>query len=448
MKHLSIFIIISVVLAACTKGLEHQSGVFPEALKRALKDSLSPAAFAAVNFSNAVRFTRENDSSYISIPVSGDVAGKRSHFLLLLIKGEDQLVSGRNITTEIGGRPTRKSEVVNGRISVNWLGGALIFDSDIESGYINTLSQHSKKLRAKKADGLSLTAPVQPAPEYESLPEVVVVGIRSTGGDYSYGHWMNFDLMFGGGGGYYGSVPPPSRGGETGGGGGGSFDAPPTDVPLIQIDFERDDRNPAIDVMQYLKCFSQIPDAGATCSIELMADIPVDSDPNKLLNWQTGSPGHVFLQISKTNGSRNVTQNIGFYPKDGWKVTLTPAPVPGKLVDNAYHEFNASLKMALSPEQLRSVIAEIIYLSRFIRYDVDEYNCADFALEVFNSVRSAKLVIPKYDVPGGLTADGTNTPQGIYNTLKARQRLGGPEAANIKIPGVKGWAGASHGPCN
>lgn len=448
MKHLSIFIIITVALVACRKDLERAGAILPEGLIAQLKDSLQPDEFAAADFSNAVRFTTENDSSFIRVPV--DVGKDRNvhSFLLLLMKGEGKLITGRSITIDIGDRPTKNSEAVNGTISVNWLSGASIFKSDIGSGYIEALHPVNRSKR-NRATGLSLTAPVHPAPEYEELPEVVVIGIRSTYNDYSYGHWMNFASMFGnsGGSGYYGSVAPPSRGGD-GGGSGSSFDVPPTDVPLIEIDFERDHLNPAIDVAQYLKCFSQIPDAGASCSIEIMADIPVDSDPNKLLNWQTGSPGHVFLQIGKTNGSRSITQNIGFYPKDGWKVTLTPAPVPGKFVDNAYHEFNASLKMALTPEQLRSVISEIIYLARFVRYDVDEYNCADFALDVFNKVRADKLVIPKYDVPGGLTADGTSTPQGIYNTLKERQRLGGPEATNIKIPGVKGWAGASQGPCN
>ena len=201
-------------------------------------------------------------------------------------------------------------------------------------------------------------------------------------------------------------------------------------------------------MQQYLKCFSNISDAGATCSIEIFADIPIDSDPNKILNSQTGSPGHVFLQLKKSNATETVQQNIGFYPSEGWKVTISNAPVDGKFVDNGSHEFNASLVMTISPDQLQNAINEIQYLARFIKYDIDEYNCTDFALDVFNKVRNEPLVIPLYDMPGGITAGGTRTPQGLYNQLQTMQRSNHPEASNISLPGYKGWVGHSNGPCN
>ena len=61
-------------------------------------------------------------------------------------------------------------------------------------------------------------------------------------------------------------------------------------------------------------CFENIPDEGAICSIELFADVPVNSDPMVGFNLQTGSPGHTFLQLHKQNGKYGVIQNIGFYP--------------------------------------------------------------------------------------------------------------------------------------
>ena len=69
----------------------------------------------------------------------------------------------------------------------------------------------------------------------------------------------------------------------------------------------------------------------------------------------------MLFAVKKSNGSASVQQNIGFYPDQGWKTMLTPAPVTGKFVDNAGHEFNASLSMSLTPEQLQSVINEILY---------------------------------------------------------------------------------------
>ena len=40
------------------------------------------------------------------------------------------------------------------------------------------------------------------------------------------------------------------------------------------------------------------------------------------------------------------------------------------------------------------------------------------------------------------------TPQGLYTELLSQKINNSPEAANIVIPGVIGWAGSSHGPCN
>lgn len=287
------------------------------------------------------------------------------------------------------------------------------------------------------------------------LPEVIVIGYRESSGGISYSDWISLQGMFGGGGGggYYSPAGEYSggggnygggNGGYSGGGGGGSVHQ----VPPIQIDFENQGENPAIDIETYLKCFANIPDAGAVCSIEIFADIPVDKDPNKLLNLSTASPGHTFIQIKKTNGTQSVMQNIGFYPKSGWKTALTPAPVDGKFVDNGGHEFNASFKMDLTPAQLQSAIIRMQNLARFIKYDIDEYNCSDFALDVFNEGRVDKLDIPLYDIPGSITGGGTRTPQGLYNKLKSMQQSGSAEASNISIPGYKGWVASSNGPCN
>jgi hypothetical protein len=86
-------------------------------------------------------------------------------------------------------------------------------------------------------------------------------------------------------------------------------------------------------------------------------------------------------------------------------------------------------------------------LSRYIKYDIDDYNCTDFALEVFNYTRPADPIeIPRYDLPGGMAPNGSNTPQGLYHRIKGMQS--GAEKSNINIRGVKGYAGNSDGPCN
>lgn len=216
----------------------------------------------------------------------------------------------------------------------------------------------------------------------------------------------------------------------------------------IQADFENQFNNSPIDIEKYMKCFTNIPDSGAIGAIEIFTDIPVNSDPMKFFNWNNGSPGHVFIQLSKYNGSAFVTQNIGFYPESGWKTLLSPIPTPGKFVDNAHHEFNASMKINLGPAQLRTAVARILYLSGFVSYDIDGYNCADWALDIFNvAVKAEQRLtdITRYQIPGGATP--TTTPQTIYIKLQQMKKSGGPMASGIMIP-LLGWVGSSKGPCN
>ena len=72
---------------------------------------------------------------------------------------------------------------------------------------------------------------------------------------------------------------------------------------------------------------------------------------------------------------------------------------------------------------------------------IDEFNSTDFALEVFNTIRDVdhKLLIPKYDIPGGMAPFGTSIPQGLFNLLTGMKKNGSSEASNILIPGYKGW---------
>ena len=104
--------------------------------------------------------------------------------------------------------------------------------------------------------------------------------------------------------------------------------------------------------------------------------------------------------------------------------------------------------MNLTPEDFRKTLSHIADLAKYIKYDIDEYNCTDFALDVFNFTRlNSPIEIPKYDIPGGMTQKGTSTPQGLYVKLKSMKQAG-IESSNIEIPGSKQWVSKSNGPCN
>ena len=81
------------------------------------------------------------------------------------------------------------------------------------------------------------------------------------------------------------------------------------------------------------------------------------------------------------------------------------------------------------------------------KYDIDNYNCTDWAMDVFNAA-GGNLQIPLYDIPGNVPSIGTRMPNGVYNKLKEMKAANQPQAANINIGFVKGYAGNSTGPCN
>ncbi len=368
---------------------------------------------------------------YVRIPLKSMDAF--SEFVYLELEGDSSFKSSKIFTIYKTQLTHKGSDVLfNGSITISALNRKTIIQSGIVDGYIEAFYPISNTIQSHRQNSF-------PDPNRQ---QVIVSGDALQ--ILNLSAWFNIWGTGGGadGQGTYASLQIP-QGYDSGG---GAADVKPDNT--IVVDFEPPAENlESIDILKYLKCFESIPDDGATCSIEILTDIPVDDNPNKLFSWENGSPGHAFLQIKKTNGNKTIQQNIGFYPVSGWKTLLTSAPVKGKFVDNGSHEFNAGFIENISPKELSSALSHINYLAKFIRYDIDEFNCTDFALEVFNHVRiSNPLEIPKYDLPGGTAPLGSSTPQGVYNKLKSMKQSG-VEGGNINIPGVKGWVSDSHGPC-
>jgi hypothetical protein len=423
--------------------------------KNYLKSNLTDNDFSSLDFNKLV--ISQFDSGINLLRIGYKNKKMTENFVVLKIRntgienGKIIELSGNDIAIPQVNKVAKQS--FNGSVSIYSIDRKAILKSDIKNGFITAFHKNSVSQPAIGA------ASINPRHDGTTLPEVIVVGTIHSGGGISFSNWISLMSLFntdGGGGtgypsGYYSDIQ--GGGGYAGGngdplpsGGGGGNEI--IEAPIL-IDFENQYSNPAIDLNQYLKCFTDIPDAGATGSIEIFADIPVNRDPDKLFDWENGSPGHVFIKLTKTNGTQSVSQNIGFYPVSGWKTTITPAPIDGKLADNTGHEFNASCKIDLTPEQIQTAVTRMLYLNRFIKYDIDDYNCTDWALDVFNAAApvSQRLDIPLYTIPGGEAPAGTSTPNGVYNKLKELKESGVPAAAIIGIPYL-GTVGASHGPCN
>lgn len=413
-------------------------------IQNSLKDSITEPIYESLEFSKAILSRVDSLNLFmLRIPFKGKKL--ENDFIVLHTGITGNILKGKIIHLE--GTATEayeekdESKSWNGNIRISSLDEKSVLRSAIINGNITAFN------RMSDARTTSMSS---------DLPEVIITYVikspKSAWSSYIDIHSLFYDnpLGFsnnslyystgGGGSGSGSSGSGVSSGGSTGFGGIESEDP-------IKIDFETQDDLVAIDLQKFINCFNSIPDAGATCSIQIFTDIPVDSDPNLIFDFKSGSPGHTFINIRKSNGSQGASQNIGFYPVNGYKAGLTNAPIDGKFVDNGNHEFNAGFKMELTPAELKSVLTELLYL-RNIKYDIDNYNCTDWAMAVFNKVRTDKLVIPLYDIPGNYPSLGTSTPQGVFNRLKQMKTSGHPEAANINVDFLKGWAGNSTGPCN
>jgi hypothetical protein len=455
MKPLSTLFLFSLMLASCSRELPQPEYTYIRNVQTSLKDDMQSADYADLDFTRSVLTKVDSAGLYLlRVPYKGKTVG--TDFVLVKTDKEGRVEMGKIIHLEgktiEDGEGVVKRHQFDGSVAISTLDRKTTIHSPIRNGFIEAFHGNTRSQRTESL-----------MPSGETLPEVVVVAYINNDSGLSYSEWCYLQSFFYDGDGsssgdYYGSLDGGGGGGSYGSSGysggsgsdGGYYYSEGGVVldPPILIDFETDINKSAIDLERYLRCFDLIPDAGAICSIEIFADIPVDSDPNKLFNWDTESPGHSFLQIKKSNGSQSAVQNIGFYPNKTWKTLLTTAPIEGKFVDNSGHEFNASFKMNVSAEHLKSILTEIQSLARFIQYDIDEYNCTDFALDVFNKIRTNKITIPMYDIPGGTAAGGPRTPQGLYNQLKSWKESGHPEAQNINITGYKGWVAQSIGPCN
>jgi hypothetical protein len=449
MKPVYSLIIFVLIFYSCKKEVTQYPGnSFFETVKKELSDRMSRDDYTSLDFSRVVLNKVDSVGLYfVRIPFRGK--GINKNFVIVRTLKSGSVLDGRIVNlsgdvVEAGQGPVKKREW-EGTISLSSLNRIKGFSSGVHKGYIGAFHPAQNAREAVYGS--------------DELPEVVVVAYVSSASGIDYSTWLcltsliynsgeggyvtdgYYGSLDGGGGGSYGGT----SGGSYGGTAGGSYGVSVDQTMLVDVDTYVD--HPAIDVGQYLKCFGTIPDQGASCSVEIFTDIPVDSDPSKLFNYQTRSPGHTFLQLRKSSadGTQVIVQNIGFYPQSNWTKVLDSNPIDSKIVDDGDHEFNASLKMNLSSTAFSSVLGKIQELSS-LKYDMDEFNCTDFALEVFNYVRTP-LQVPQYAIPGAMGTNPSNTPQGLFVKLKEMQANRDPEVANISLPGVKGWVAYSKGPC-
>ncbi len=395
-----------------------------------LRDSLSVNDYAGIDKNRLFRSKdAQSDGCFVRIAfLKKDIA---NDFILLKTDRLGNIRQGKIIhVNKIIEKGSEKSLLFQGQLVISALGR----NGEVKVEIVNG--------KFKQTVGTNSLMAEEPAGE-QNLPDVVVTSYSSDGSYTGDWYWYNgFYNDYGGGGTY--------TYGYSGGGGSGYNNSNENNDNTINIEVESNDEEP-IKVEDYVKCFSTVPDANATYKITLLSDIPVNGDPSKIFDWSTNSPGHSFIELNKSGSGQSIQQNFGFYPETGWKAPFN-VNVDSKIVDNADHEYNASLSLTINSSQFQATLNKIQAISGN-DYNITTWNCTDFALAIFNAASPQPLTIPKFAIPTSeypmpTTVTVSNTPQGLYEEIQSLQSSHNISYGTTEIPGIAGYAGESHGSCN
>lgn len=173
----------------------------------------------------------------------------------------------------------------------------------------------------------------------------------------------------------------------------------------------------SINIIAFLDCFDNIPNANSTFEVKLLVDIPVNNNPALLLNVMQRNPGHAFLQLTKSNtNGQTITQSIGFYPNQGLR-SLALNPTKSKISDDGNHEYNASYTITgISAAEFQQLINKLKQLS-VNDYELDDFNCAAFVQVALNTTILKNRPIPDYKVTNLLGMNFMYSPIGLYKSL-------------------------------
>ncbi len=159
-----------------------------------------------------------------------------------------------------------------------------------------------------------------------------------------------------------------------GGSGIGNY-IPPTANMIATIVFVGP-KTPIKDILAYLKCF----DLSQGARITIYVDQPIANSPDA---WSVDSNkntdvGHTFIAIQQGN----IRRVFGYYPK----TTVDPSSPndPKAFGDDQGHAFDVSVSIPINSSQLLDVIG---YANNApSTYNLNTYNCTDFAIEVGNLI--------------------------------------------------------------
>jgi len=150
------------------------------------------------------------------------------------------------------------------------------------------------------------------------------------------------------------------------GGGGGSGYNPEFDMPYVL--------GPEVkitDIKSFLKCIN----ASLGAKLTVYCKQPI---ANSSASHDGTYVGHSFISIQQGNQ----VKVIGFYPVSDYINPLNPSG-NGVYGNDSNEEFNTSISINISPSKLYQIL-QYIYNTQNANYNLNTFNCTDFAINVGN----------------------------------------------------------------
>ncbi|SMG32625.1 hypothetical protein [Sphingobacterium psychroaquaticum] len=185
----------------------------------------------------------------------------------------------------------------------------------------------------------------------------------------------------------------------------------------------------SIDLNQRLNCFNSVPTNSATSyKVTIHVHSAVQEYPLSEFNVVKGGPGHAYITLEKTNGTHHQQLSFGFYPQeDTWVTPTKNAVASGIGEESSDPERRSDIRMTKSINNLEFTAAVVNASNNSTKtYDLNDYNCTDFAIDVFNASQSG---VGKLNVLN--SSIGFTTPVGLYKALDNLRIGGNANVSNV-----------------
>ncbi len=194
-----------------------------------------------------------------------------------------------------------------------------------------------------------------------------------------------------------------------------------------------------INIQEVLNCFNNIPsNAQTTYKVTIHSHLANPSNAYQVYNVSDNDPGHAYITMQKTNGSATRSLTFGFYPSAGsWMTAIKDAENSAIGQENPQtRRSDGSYTISVSEAAFNNA-RNIALTSAAKKYDLNDFNCTNYAIGVFNAAMGGTgLQVPNSPI-------GYKTPSSLYLRL-SDMKTGG--TAGISL--TPSMAPTSTTPCN